>query len=109
MKITAMESQNTQGDQIPKSTQIIPTRTDEVDIIKGANDTSSIDATQKNVDEIDLGNESVNISSETATILPREEERNTIHNLIENSENHDHHAASPSTGQGTHHNEGRRG
>ncbi len=104
-----MESQNTQGDQIPKSNQIIPTRTDEVDIIKGANDTSSIDATQKNVSEVELGTESVNISLETITLSPREEEKNTIHHLIENSENHDHHAASPSTGQGTHHNEGRGG
>jgi len=104
-----MESKNIQGDQIPKSPQIIPTRTDEVDIIKGAHDTSSIDATQKNASEVDFGTGSANIPLETATPSPREEEKNTIHHLIENSENHDHHAASPLTGQGTHHNEGRRG
>jgi len=103
-----MESKNIQGDQILKTTQIIPTRAEEVDIIKGAHNTSSIDATQKNASDADPDSKSGNISQETENLSTREEEKNTIHHLIENSENNDHHAADPNTGQGTHHNEGRR-
>jgi sporulation protein YlmC with PRC-barrel domain len=42
------------------------------------------------------------------TATGRSEQQQTIHDLIDNSERNDHHAAAPESGSNTHHNEGRK-
>jgi hypothetical protein len=52
-----------------------------------------------------IGSRSVNEQNEGGD---RVEQQGTIHDLIDNSNRHNHHAADDETGIGTHHNEGRR-
>ena len=57
---------------------------------------------EQNRSKEDLGYQEI---SGTASMADRVIEEETIHELIDNSRRHDHHAAEAETGVGTHHNE----